>query len=72
MSAIEIIVAEFMNGYEKDRVQMFDNSSILPDSYELLYYGKAGLVRYCKEYDYMEIIGADPDEYAKIKKQYGY
>lgn len=72
MSEIEIVVAEFMKGYKEDRIQMFDSPSILPDSYEVLYYGKDGLVRYCKEYDYMEIIGADQDEYEKIKNQYGY
>lgn len=70
--SIEAAVEEFMKDYEKDRVQMFDTTSMALDDFVTIYKGADGVVRYCDDYDYMEVLWAEPKLYNKIFKQYGY
>ncbi len=72
---IEAAVAGFMETYKetnkKDRVQMFDTPSILPDLFVDLYSESDGRVRYCPFYDYIEILGAKSRVYKRLFKKYG-
>lgn len=72
MNKIEIVVALFIAGYEKDRVQMFHTPCIYPDRYQTLYDGDEGEVRYCADWDYMEILECDSKVFKKVFNKYGY
>lgn len=67
-------VDRFMKQYKKDtgnsRIQMFDTPCLVNDHFVLWERDDDWCVRYCPDYNYLEILGANPEKYKKVRDKY--
>lgn len=69
---IEKVLQELLEELDKDRIQMFDCRDIMGDFKVALLSCEEIKVLYAPEYNYVEILGVDEEDYNYFFKKYGY
>lgn len=69
---IEKALQELLEELDRDRIQMFDCRDIMGDSKAVLLSLEEVKVLYAPEYNYVEILGLDEEDYNYFKEKYGY
>ena len=54
------------------KIQTFDCASSWVDPYEVIFQEGRVEVRWCKDWNYVEVLGLSTDDYAKVYKACGY
>lgn len=71
IKVMRMFMAIYKKLYRQSRVQIFDTPSIMPDKFIVLYDGEDGLIRYCRDWDYLEVLNTDKDLYKRLFAKYG-
>lgn len=69
---IEEILKEMYIENDNDPIQMFNCYSMITDSYITLYFKDDIEVRYCYNYEYIEVVGLNDKDYKYLFDKYGY
>lgn len=69
---IEKVLQELLKEVGQERIQMFDCRDIMGDSKAVLLSLEEAEVLYAPDYEYVEILGLDEEDYNYFKGKYGY
>lgn len=69
---IEKVLQELLEELGQERIQMYDCQGIFCDSKSVLLSSKEVDVLYAPDYEYVEILGLDEEDYNYFKGKYGY
>lgn len=69
---IEKVLQELLEELDRDRIQMFDCRDIMGDSKVVLLSCEEIKVLYAPDYNYVEILGLDEEDYDYFFEKYGY
>lgn len=69
---IEKVLQELLEELGQDRIQMFDCQGIIGDYKAVLLSREEVVVLYAPDYEYVEILGLDEEDYNYFKGKYGY